>query len=79
VKKDNFEASMKVGKPLFKFLKTGAACTVTDCPLSAVQVQQGTGKKPVHPIVVMARAYGIAGDETTSVGARESSPSLSPD
>ena len=79
VKKENFEASMKVGKPLFKFLKAGVACTVTDCPLSAVQVHQGTGKKPVHPIVVMARAYGIAAGETTSVGDRESSPSLSPD
>ncbi|MBI2151016.1 MAG: Fe-S oxidoreductase, partial [Acidobacteria bacterium] len=59
VRKENFEASMKVGRPLFKFLKTDDACTVTDCPLSAVQVQQGTGKKPVHPIVVMARAYGL--------------------
>jgi len=59
VKKENFEASMKVGKPLFKFLKTEGACTVTDCPLSAIQVLQGTGKKPVHPIVVMARAYGL--------------------
>jgi len=60
VKKENFEASMKVGKPLFKFLKTEGACTVTDCPLSAIQVLQGTGKKPIHPIVVMARAYGIS-------------------
>ncbi len=59
VKKENFEASMKVGRPLFKFLKPEDACTVTDCPLSAIQVQQGTGKKPVHPIVVMARAYGL--------------------
>jgi Fe-S oxidoreductase len=59
VRKENFEASMKVGKPLFKFLKADDACTATDCPLSAVQVQQGTGKKPVHPIVVMARAYGL--------------------
>jgi glycerol-3-phosphate dehydrogenase subunit C len=63
VKKENFDASMKVGKPLFKFLKTEGACTVTDCPLSAIQVQQGTGNKPVHPIVVMARAYGLALDE----------------
>jgi len=62
VKKENFEASMKVGRPLFKFLKT-EACTVTDCPLSAIQVQQGTGKKPVHPIVVMARAYGLEVDK----------------
>ncbi len=59
VKKENFEASMKVGRPLFKFLKPEDACTTTDCPLSAIQVQQGTGRKPVHPIVVMARAYGL--------------------
>ena len=59
VKKENFEASMKIGKPLFKFMNFEDACTVTDCPLSAVQVQQGTGKKPVHPIMVMAQAYGL--------------------
>ena len=59
VKKEYFEASMKVGKPLFKFMKSEDACTATDCPLSAIQVQQATGKKPVHPIVVMARAYGL--------------------
>jgi len=59
VKKENFEASMQVGRPLFKFLRPEDACTVTDCPLSAIQVQQGTGRKPVHPIVVMARAYGL--------------------
>ncbi len=59
VKKENFEASMKVGKALFKFMQTEDACTVTDCPLSAIQIEQGTGKKPVHPIVVLARAYGL--------------------
>ncbi|MCZ6878226.1 MAG: anaerobic glycerol-3-phosphate dehydrogenase subunit C [Acidobacteria bacterium] len=59
VKKENFEASMKVGRALFKFMKSEDACPVTDCPLSAVQIQQGTGQKPVHPIVVMARAYGL--------------------
>jgi anaerobic glycerol-3-phosphate dehydrogenase C subunit len=80
VKKENFETSMKVGKPLFKFLKTGGACTVTDCPLSAIQVQQATGEKPVHPIIVMARAYGLAttsASRTTFVVGPESSPSLS--
>ncbi len=63
VKKENFEASMKVGKPLFKFMKGEEASTVTDCPLSAVQVQQGTGKKPIHPIQMMARAYGLDVDK----------------
>jgi Fe-S oxidoreductase len=60
VKKEYFEASMKVGKPLFKFMKAEEnACTVSDCPLSAIQVEQGTGKRPIHPIEVMAKAYGI--------------------
>ena len=59
VKKEYFEASMKVGKPLFKFMKAEEACLASDCPLSAIQVQQATGKKPIHPIEVMARAYGL--------------------
>ena len=60
VKKEYFEESMKVGKPLFNFMKADAdACSVTDCPLSAIQIQQGTGKKAIHPIVVLARAYGL--------------------
>ena len=59
VRKENFEASMQVGRPLFKFMRPEDACTTTDCPLSAIQVEQATGRKPVHPIVVMARAYGL--------------------
>ena len=58
VKKEYFEESMKVGKQLFKFMQTDDCCA-TDCPLSAVQVQQATGKKPEHPIQVLARAYGL--------------------
>jgi Fe-S oxidoreductase len=41
------------------FMKTEDSCTATDCPLSAIQVQQATGKKPVHPIEILARAYGL--------------------
>jgi Fe-S oxidoreductase len=60
VKKENFQESMKVGKPLFNFMKADPeACCTTDCPLSAIQIQQGTGKKPVHPILVLAKAYGL--------------------
>ncbi|MBI4443410.1 MAG: anaerobic glycerol-3-phosphate dehydrogenase subunit C [Acidobacteria bacterium] len=59
VRKENFEASMKVGKPLFKFMNAKDCCLTTDCPLSAIQIQQATGQKPVHPIEVLARAYGL--------------------
>jgi Fe-S oxidoreductase len=60
VKKENFEESMKVGAPLFNFMKADPeACCTTDCPLSAIQIQQGTGRKAVHPIIVLAQAYGL--------------------
>jgi Fe-S oxidoreductase len=59
-KKEYFEESMKVGDPLFKFMKEdNEACCVTDCPLSAVQIQQGTGKKAINPVVALAEAYGL--------------------
>jgi hypothetical protein len=51
---------MKVGKPLFDFMNEDKnACCVTDCPLSAVQIEQGTGRKAVNPVVALAQAYGI--------------------
>jgi len=60
VKKEYFEESMKVGKPLFNFMKADKdACCVTDCPLSAIQIEQGTGKKAIHPVLVLAKAYGL--------------------
>ena len=61
VKKEYFEKSMKVGEPLFNFMKADdqARC-VTDCPLSAVQIEQGAGKKAIHPVVVLAQAYGLS-------------------
>jgi Fe-S oxidoreductase len=59
-KKEFFEESMKVGKPLFDFMNEDKnACCVTDCPLSAVQIEQGTGRKAVNPVVALAQAYGI--------------------
>jgi glycerol-3-phosphate dehydrogenase subunit C len=65
-KKEYFEPSMKVGKPLFKFMNADeGARLATDCPLSAIQVQQGTGKKPIHPIEVLAKAYGLNGNHSS--------------
>jgi len=55
-----FELSMKVAQPLFDAVRAAAAPTVaTDCPLAALQIAQGTGMEPRHPIQVLARAYGL--------------------
>ena len=56
MKKENFEASMKIGRPAFDAMQGGGLMT-TDCPLAAVQFEQATGTKPLHPVQVLARAY----------------------
>jgi Fe-S oxidoreductase len=29
----------------------------TDCPLAAIQIEQGTGIRPFNPVELLARAY----------------------
>jgi len=55
-----FDLSMKVAQPLFDAVRAGGAPTIaTDCPLAALQIAQGTGLEPRHPIQVLAHAYGF--------------------
>ena len=58
-KKEYYELSMKLAKPLFDAVATGAPVAAPDCPLAALQIEQGTGKKPKHPVEVLAAAYGV--------------------
>ena len=60
MKKEYFEASLQVGTRAFNQLEEKSANhIVTDCPLAAVQLQQGMGLKerPLHPIQILAKAY----------------------
>jgi Fe-S oxidoreductase len=58
-KKEYYELSMKLAKPLFDAVTTGRPVAATDCPLAALQIEQGTGRKPKHPVEVLAAAYGF--------------------
>jgi len=29
----------------------------SDCPMAAMQIQQGTGRKPLNPIEILAKSY----------------------
>ena len=59
-KTEYFDLSMKVAQPLFDAVRAAGAPTVaTDCPLAALQIAQGTGVEPRHPIQVLAQAYGL--------------------
>ena len=54
------EESMKVaGKMLGRMQEGAPDHLATDCPLSALRIEEGTGRKAVHPIVLLRHAYGI--------------------
>jgi glycerol-3-phosphate dehydrogenase subunit C len=62
MKTEFFEESMKWGKKAFDGMTAPEPDVMaTDCPLAAVQIEQGTGKRPIHPMEVLARAYDAAG------------------
>ena len=63
MKKEFFELSMKVAEPLFKGIEAAAPDRVaTECPLAALQINQGTGRSAQHPIRILADAYGLSVD-----------------
>ncbi len=62
-KREYYALSMKLAEPLFRDLAAAKADrAATDCPLAALQVVQGTGRRPEHPIQILADAYGLASD-----------------
>lgn len=64
MKKQNFEDSMRIGKKAFDKIKNNEHDIVaSDCPLAAVQINQGTGEETLHTIQVLARAYRDDGFE----------------
>jgi len=63
-----FEASQRVGRKAFDGLKsTEAEVWATDCPLAALQFAQHAGRKPMHPMSILARAYREDGFPTPVV------------
>ena len=64
MKKEFFELSMKWGEKAFAPMReAGARVMATDCSLAALQIEQGTGTRPLHPIEILARAYEPDGFE----------------
>ena len=58
MKVEGFEASQKVGARAFAGMQQPQAeVWATECPLAALQFQQHAGKKPLHPMSILARAY----------------------
>ncbi len=69
--KDNFDAAIKVGRPVARqALRNGKAFVASECPLAGAHILQGMEllakdetmpDRALHPIELFARAYGLAG------------------
>jgi glycerol-3-phosphate dehydrogenase subunit C len=65
MKKDNFHDSIKIGSKAFDRIKAAEHDIIaTDCPLAAIQLEQGLGEPVMHTIQVLARAYREDGFDT---------------
>ncbi|MCK6546876.1 4Fe-4S dicluster domain-containing protein [Myxococcota bacterium] len=62
MKVETFEDSARIGKKAFDGLKSSTAeVWATECPLAAIQFEQHAGKKALHPMTILARAYRADG------------------
>jgi Fe-S oxidoreductase len=50
----------RIAKPLIERIRESKAdLVVGDCHLANVAIAEDAGRRPMHPMQVMARAYGI--------------------
>ncbi|MGC4123135.1 MAG: heterodisulfide reductase-related iron-sulfur binding cluster [Myxococcales bacterium] len=62
MKVEGFEASARIGRKAFEAMKeAGADVWATECPLAALQFEQHAGRRPLHPLTVLARALKTDG------------------
>ena len=61
LRSENYELSRRVARPMKEAIeKVGADVVAGDCHLANGAIDQETRIRPMHPLQVLARAYGIA-------------------
>jgi FAD/FMN-containing dehydrogenase/Fe-S oxidoreductase len=60
LKASNFATSLAAGSPVFAELnRPGVIFGSTECSTCRMQLQEGTGKRTLHPVQYLAYAYGL--------------------
>jgi len=63
MQKEHFADSLRWGQKAFAGMRADAgepcALACTDCRLAALHIEQGAGRRTVHPVVALAHAYGF--------------------
>jgi glycerol-3-phosphate dehydrogenase subunit C len=58
MKSENFQQSLKRGSRAFDAISEGnPKVTCSDCPMAAIQIEQGTGRRPMNPMQILAKSY----------------------
>jgi glycerol-3-phosphate dehydrogenase subunit C len=58
MKTENFEQSLKRGRRAFDAMSEGdPKVTCSDCPMAAIQIEQGVGRRPMNPMQILAKSY----------------------
>ena len=56
----NYRNSLRAGLPLLTAIRTGGfTAATTNCSACKMQMEQGTSKPTIHPIKLLAHAYGL--------------------
>ena len=60
IQRRNYRSSLRAGWGLISRLRdTGLQAGVTECSTCKMQMEQGTTKPTIHPIKLLALAYGL--------------------
>jgi len=71
MKTEYFDLARRNGEKAFDAMRDAdASVWSTDCPLAALQFEQFCGRRPLHPVEILARAYRPDGFPTPVEAAR---------
>ncbi len=60
LKRENYRASLRAGCPLINSLRSPRLqAGTTECSACKIQMEQGAGKPTIHPVKLLALAYGL--------------------
>src|SRR5205823_6963119 len=60
LKAANYETSLAAGRPMLRELnRPGVLFGSTECSSCRMQMEEGTGKRTLHPVQYLAYAYGL--------------------
>ncbi|MBN1417893.1 MAG: FAD-binding protein [Planctomycetes bacterium] len=66
MRREGYDLSMRIGERLFSFVREDRFdAAASECSTCRMQIEHGTGKRAVHPVEILAEAYGVRYPQTS--------------